>query len=365
MWLFCRCVRSDPLGSGFLTVKIDEDFYRIPKALRRFMVHSSRTLPFETKFIADDTPREDGAQETRSELAGKAEETTAPNSTDSDYLTVQLTEDLYRVPKSLCHCLGKTPPIEAFLTKPKRIQIDGNACEEMEASTFTEEESEYLTDDEIYTDLDDLPRKSRRQSVIAENCAEYEYNEKSQRYKRRKIDSRSYNLLLSYKCVVCKKSFDGESALANHMEIHDDGAQNGDDAMRVTSSMGEDLCREQEEIDCWHQCEHCEKRYASKFELEFHRSSHLGTKSFVCDVCGNAYSQDTYLRYHRRLIHRQRITSSTMAYKCSKCEKTFVSEYCLQRHVDLHSLTFLCSQCGLFFATSRSLRMHMLTHQTE
>ncbi|XP_043274002.1 zinc finger protein 260-like isoform X16 [Venturia canescens] len=169
-----------------------------------------------------------------------------------------------------------------------------------------------------------------------------------------------------HKCKVCGKGFKRPWEVTAHLKIHTGSMYtceicNFETAYKVSLKTHH---RRVHQKDYPYKCDKCEKAFMSKYELDDHLTSHLGTKDFICEICGNAYSQRTYLLYHKRVIHGVQ-NRAPKELKCDMCEKTFASEYCLQNHVSLHSQKFLCSQCGKEFASNHSLKMHSRMHTGE
>lgn len=167
-----------------------------------------------------------------------------------------------------------------------------------------------------------------------------------------------------YKCTVCEKSFKRMSEMNNHMQIHT-GVTYTCDMCSLVSRNKVSLrahVRRVHRRDFRHRCEQCGRGFISKYDLEDHKTRHLGTKSFVCDDCGNAFLQKSYLTAHKRAMHE---VQTTPKYQCDLCNKSFASERNLRNHASVHSHTFLCAQCGKEFGTSNALKQHERVHTGE
>lgn len=169
-----------------------------------------------------------------------------------------------------------------------------------------------------------------------------------------------------YKCIVCERAFKRSSELASHMQIHN-GVTYVCEMCSFTTMNKVSLrthIRRVHRRDLRYRCEQCNKGFMSNYDLEDHKASHLDTKTFVCECCGNAYSQKSYLVAHKRVIHRIRKTEPKQ-HRCELCSKSFASEYNLRNHANLHSQRFLCAQCGKEFATNHALKLHTRIHTGE
>jgi uncharacterized Zn-finger protein len=133
-------------------------------------------------------------------------------------------------------------------------------------------------------------------------------------------------------------------------------------------------------------CDICNKGFAAKWRMVYHRRIHLEERPFKCDECTKAFKFQASLRMHKR-IHQ-----GIRPYKCDLCDKTFrqsghlnihrrghtgekphICEYCskgfttshdLKRHHNVHTKGpyISCPTCGKSYANSSSLRIHMKIH---
>lgn len=171
-----------------------------------------------------------------------------------------------------------------------------------------------------------------------------------------------------FKCTVCEKTFKRMSEINNHMQIHSDVTYTCDLCGLISRNRVSlrTHIRRVHKRDFRHRCEQCGKGFMSNYDLEDHKARHLGTKNFVCDYCGNAYLQRSYLAAHKRVIHGvQKSGAPKKSHRCDFCNKNFATELSLRNHTSLHTQTFLCAQCGKKFASIYTLRIHERTHTGE
>ncbi|XP_021913201.1 transcription factor E4F1-like isoform X3 [Zootermopsis nevadensis] len=81
-----------------------------------------------------------------------------------------------------------------------------------------------------------------------------------------------------------------------------------------------------------------------------------GSKSVVCDQCGNRYKDKVILRTHISTVH-----SETRPYHCQQCPDTFKTKGSLVRHIRRHTdeRPFHCQYCGRSFRESGALTRHV------
>jgi uncharacterized Zn-finger protein len=92
--------------------------------------------------------------------------------------------------------------------------------------------------------------------------------------------------------------------------------------------------------------------------------SHTGERRYLCDLCGQAFSQPAYLRYHQT----KHSELALEPFKCDECEKTFASPVNLRIHrktQHLKDFRFRCPICNHGATHKSHLRLHMRTHSGE
>ncbi len=113
-------------------------------------------------------------------------------------------------------------------------------------------------------------------------------------------------------------------------------------------------------------CDQCPKRYFREFRLRDHIKAHTGERSYVCEICGMSFTQQSYLKYHQTSNHDK--TLNLESYKCNLCEKKFATPVNLKyHHTTQHEklYRFHCEVCNHGVNHSSHLKLHMLTHTGE
>ena len=106
-------------------------------------------------------------------------------------------------------------------------------------------------------------------------------------------------------------------------------------------------------------CHFCEKSYRNPSSLSRHIRTHDNELDFGCDVCKKRFKLENDLRKHT-MTHA---CNKNKPLKCKICCQGFVSEYCLDRHLEFHrnGFKYKCDQCKESFTHANLLARHQTT----
>ncbi|XP_069683564.1 zinc finger protein 37-like isoform X2 [Periplaneta americana] len=109
-------------------------------------------------------------------------------------------------------------------------------------------------------------------------------------------------------------------------------------------------------------CELCGDQYMFKKDLNLHKKKeHRGAHSFFCDECGLTFKFRTSLQKHKVNRHE----TEQGPFSCEECGKNFAKRVQLTNHkINTHRIErkFLCQVCGNKFSNYGSLMAHLDTH---
>lgn len=190
-----------------------------------------------------------------------------------------------------------------------------------------------------------------------------------------------------FKCAMCKQEFKFKSGLDHHeklkhsrvivnkaekTEIFDiiripprgrkpkDGYEQDNDAFIVDEIMTEEI--EIEEIN--HVDILDDIIYEDYEELEEKIEEQVDLK-LICDNCGSLFKSKSHLKRHFARTHGDK---SKFKFACTQCDKKFLLNYDLQRHLIKHDATrrLNCPHCEKWFKTKPSLDNHIkIIHETD
>ena len=108
-------------------------------------------------------------------------------------------------------------------------------------------------------------------------------------------------------------------------------------------------------------CSVCGEAFSQKSQLYKHLPKHTKKKPFSCDICGGGFSQRCHLKVHLRKH------SGDKGYSCDVCGKAFTVKSNLKTHMRIHSgeKPYKCDACGIGFNQSSSMKVHRRTHSGE
>ncbi|KAG8187907.1 hypothetical protein JTE90_002922 [Oedothorax gibbosus] len=145
-----------------------------------------------------------------------------------------------------------------------------------------------------------------------------------------------------FACQVCSKQYPTEKQLQKHFRTHTDMFT--------------------------HKCQECDKVFANRANLRKHMGYH--TRHHVCNVCGDSFTQKSFLRLHK-FAHSQEeqiqsVSNDESLYTCEICRKVFNTKRELLKHCVLHGgENFDCGVCGKSFSNAVNLRGHFVIHEDK
>ncbi|XP_041088971.1 PR domain zinc finger protein 15 [Polyodon spathula] len=168
----------------------------------------------------------------------------------------------------------------------------------------------------------------------------------------------------SHGCERCGKSFARKDMLKEHLRVHDNirdylCAECGK-GMKTKHALRHHMKLHKGIKE--YECKECSRKFAQKVNMLKHYKRHTGIKDFMCELCGKTFSERNTMETHK-LIHTVGKT-----WTCSVCDKKYVTEYMLQKHIQLtHEKVEAqsCHLCGTKVSTRASMNRHMRRKHPE
>ncbi|XP_051541128.1 PR domain zinc finger protein 15 isoform X1 [Myxocyprinus asiaticus] len=168
----------------------------------------------------------------------------------------------------------------------------------------------------------------------------------------------------SHGCDQCGKSFARKDMLKEHLRVHDNVrdflcAECGK-GMKTKHALRHHMKLHKGIKE--YECKECNRKFAQKVNMLKHYKRHTGTKDFMCELCGKTFSERNTMETHK-LIHTVGKTFS-----CSVCDKKYVTQYMLQKHMQLtHEKVEAqsCHLCGTKVSTRASMNRHIRRKHPE
>lgn len=141
-----------------------------------------------------------------------------------------------------------------------------------------------------------------------------------------------------FRCQICGRTFKKQSQLEEH-----------ENAIHFTTSLD-------------FQCDQCKRNFKTKKLLRSHMRSHSDLRPHKCSECASAFKMRQELKRHFLRKH-----TAEDPEKCSTCQMTFKRRKEMMNHqATAHGIALLeCELCEKTFLTQRYLQKHLETHSSR
>ena len=102
-------------------------------------------------------------------------------------------------------------------------------------------------------------------------------------------------------------------------------------------------------------CEECDKTFVTNNSLVRHMQIHTGRFSYYCKICRRGFNIDTNYKIHMR-------SHEGLKYCCQYCGKSFVNKQTHDYHTSVHTgqYRFTCGNCSKGFNIKNIFEKHQL-----
>eukprot|EP00069_Balaena_mysticetus_P021578 bmy_13630T0 len=156
-----------------------------------------------------------------------------------------------------------------------------------------------------------------------------------------------------YGCSICHRRFALKATYHAHMVIHRENLPDPNVQKYI------------------HPCEICGRIFNSIGNLERHKLIHTGVKSHACEQCGKSFARKDMLKEHMRVHDNIReylcaeCGKGIKDFMCELCGKTFSERNTMETHKLIHTVgkQWTCAVCDKKYVTEYMLQKHVqLTH---
>ncbi|XP_077496552.1 uncharacterized protein LOC144107434 [Amblyomma americanum] len=168
-----------------------------------------------------------------------------------------------------------------------------------------------------------------------------------------------------YRCDICSKTYAHINNLKAHQPVHT--SERPYTCRLCPAAFARRFTLRTHVLDTHnaaglHACDHCEKKFAFKSNLERHLRVHSGETPHPCHLCPKRFSRRDSLLVHLRMHAGER------PYTCVKCDRRFSTASNLGVHVrGVHSSesTYSCKHCPRKYRWRISLNTHVKTYHAQ
>ena len=177
------------------------------------------------------------------------------------------------------------------------------------------------------------------------------------------------------KCEECNKTYSSKGSLKNHLKTHRSVREEFPCKVCNKTFFSKNGFQSHTQVvheNLTHKCKICDKVFKQKQDLRLHRMAEHELKQVKkkCNYCGKYFSRKTIGRHILAMHNTSTSRSHSKSFECHLCDKVLRLKLSVAHHIKfVHKVEPLprvkCEKCDKSYVSESNLKRHLKTHGNE